>query len=133
MTQKLHGAESYQIAVSLLTEGQAILAELKAGSSSSGHGPADALVYLLQAEALLQNSVKALEPEKAARHETGAVQSALAAVSRTYKVSRGDTLWGISKKLYKTPWRWNDIWKLNSAKIPVYKRMSSGTVLKLPG
>ena len=48
-----------------------------------------------------------------------------------YVVVPGDTLWGISSRYLKSPWKWNELWQLNQAEIPNPNRIYPGDVLIL--
>lgn len=52
--------------------------------------------------------------------------------ARTYVVMRGDTLSGISQKVYGTTSRWQDIYEANKETVPDTNRLPIGAILMIP-
>lgn len=48
-----------------------------------------------------------------------------------YVVVKGDTLWGISKRYLKSPWRWPDLWGINKDEVKNPHRIYPGNILIL--
>ena len=48
-----------------------------------------------------------------------------------YVVVKGDTLWGISKRYLKSPWRWPDLWGMNKDEVKNPHLIYPGNILIL--
>ncbi len=54
------------------------------------------------------------------------------ASAETYTVSKGDTLWSISKKFYGKGGNWQVILDANKDKLPDPNKLKAGTVISIP-
>ena len=62
--------------------------------------------------------------------DVAAVAKGVSGKYRSYRVKADDTLWGVAAKLYKDPYRFKEIQKLNPSINP--DRLRPGQVLRVP-
>jgi tetratricopeptide (TPR) repeat protein len=75
-----------------------------------------------KAKAAGEGNPRASTPEKkSATHE-----------KRTYVVNKGDTLFSISRKFYKSPSRWKDILEANRSRVDSPSKLTPGITLTIP-
>lgn len=85
-----------------------------------------ALVFGFSTAALAQSATPSASPTPA----PAPIELAADAPDR-HIVVPGDTLWGIAAKFLKDPFRWPDIWKLNTAQVKNPHRIYPGQVVIL--
>lgn len=109
---------------------RALVTEAKGAASDEETAPGR--LAALESLILLNEVEKRLDPPMESSKAEAPPQKAPPVSGGIYKVQRGENLWRISKKFYRTPWRWHAIWKANEARIPNYRKMPSGFALRLP-
>ncbi|MEK6543760.1 MAG: LysM peptidoglycan-binding domain-containing protein [Elusimicrobiota bacterium] len=107
---------------------RAALAATKVDELENRIGALDQEITTLKQQAALPTSP--LQTSTASEPPTQRPQTT--STRSIYKVKRGENLWDISQKLYRTHWHWDKLWQMNKNTLPNYRKMPAGFRLKLP-
>lgn len=78
-------------------------------------------------------TTKVVKPKPAVKKPTTVTPRAVASPTRTHKVVRGDTLWGLAQRYLGNGLRWPEIYRLNASQIRNPHWIYPGQVFKIPG
>ncbi len=88
------------------------------------------LVILIGVSVLLKASNTGKKTETAAEKAAQKMEETVVSPGQTYMVQKGDTLWSISEKTYKTGYAWRDVAKANKLTNP--NNIEAGQSLAMP-